>query len=74
MIDYVLVSIEGAEKIKELKVIDRVESDHMPIMCKLENRLIRKGKKVEEEVGERINWDERSKASFQPATMGKAFE
>ena len=35
VIDYSIVNTEGINKIEEFRVLDRIESDHMPLYSKL---------------------------------------
>lgn len=48
MINYIIVNAEGTDKIDEFKVLDRIESGHMQVCCKLSERLVKKKQEQEE--------------------------
>jgi len=66
VIDYVIANEICVDKVKEFKVGEKVDSDHMPVTVKM--RVEREEKKEEEErsaeMKTRIRWDDEARTFY----------
>lgn len=56
-IDYVIVNEEGRAEIERIEVVDRIESDEMPMRVKVKER-------IKADISERADWSEAAIAIF----------
>lgn len=64
VIDYGITNREGWEKIDKFEVMERIESDHLPLCISLED-VKDKEKNEEKKKREIVSWSEEDKATFQ---------
>ena len=64
VIDYVIVNLEGWERIEKMRKEARVQSDHQPIGVWLKSRIEKEKRKDREEVIEKEDWMEEARKEY----------
>ena len=64
VINYVIVNLEGWERIEKMRIEARVESDNQPIGVWLKSRIEKEKRKDREEVLEKEDWMEEARKEY----------